>query len=254
MDVIDGSEQMAWLISGRGDGMWSVGVEPDGFEARVKVFHAMWEHPSAGKAESYDQAEKRSIAEGEREPRIVGDTNLSEVGTLIGTVGGPSQRPSGWRRLRWSDLAQRWGVAIDADAVNSVACFSPGLKSGSWPTSILPPTEGSLDWESYERLMSILCSVPGPHSILAFSTILTWFGDTGFEVPLVYSTAEELLAEYQSSPLNGSGQNWWPEDRRWLVYTDYDLCTTTVHGDRDLIQMISSDDYLEAFELLPDPD
>ncbi len=57
MDVIDRSAEMAWLIAGREDGTWSLGVESEAFEARAKVFHAMWELPGAGKTDSYDQVE-----------------------------------------------------------------------------------------------------------------------------------------------------------------------------------------------------
>ena len=169
---------------------------------------------------------------------------------MTGVVGGPSAIPNGWRRLRWAELADRWEVPLDVAEVNPLNAFRPGLSTGSWPSSIRPPTEGSLDWETYERMMAILRAFTGSSPILVYSTILAWYGDTGFEVPLVTATMDELLASYTTAPISGSGQNWWPIDREWLVYTDYDLCSTVVHGDEDLISEVVADDFLEAS--LPD--
>lgn len=248
MRVVDGSDEMGWLTTDFSDELWAVGVEVAGYPSRAKVFHAIWENPTDQSSTTYDEIEKEAIAAGVA-PRMVGDTNLSEMTTLTGVTGGPSSQPPGWRRLLWADLADRWDVHLDASQVAPEQAFHPRLDSGSWPVSIQPPTEGSLDWESYERLMAITGRATASDAIYVYSTVLQWYGDTGLAHPLLEATADELLDNYASSPAAGSGQNWWPADRSWLVYTDYDLSTTNVLGTEDLIAEIVSDEFLETVHI-----
>lgn len=43
---------------------------------------------------------------------------------------------------------------------------------------------------------------------------------------------------YADDRFSASPQNWWIADRSWLVYTDWDLTTTTVCGEEELIEAV----------------
>jgi hypothetical protein len=42
---------------------------------------------------------------------------------------------------------------------------------------------------------------------------------------------------------------WWPPDRSWLVYTDYDCTTTVVAGAAQLVEALEADPEMETVRL-----
>ncbi len=48
-----------------------------------------------------------------------------------------------------------------------------------------------------------------------------------------------------------SPSNFWPEDRSWFIYTDYDLFGTKVSGSSALARAVDSQPELETWHLAP---
>ena len=259
LEIVDGSSELEWL---HGDGYsewpWPSGVERAGFAARIRVFHAMWEHPlPSDEVRTYDEVNKASVRRRFRLPKalrwtsrarqagVVRDLTADTVVTGRGL--GPSYQPAGWKRLRWAYLAARWDIEFDRDAVDALRPFEESLRSRSWPVSIVPPTEGSLDWDSFVHLLD-LCMEHTRSGRLYRMPRWDTFVSGPLPGPLGAGTPEEMLSSYGEF---GSGVNWWPADHSWLVYTDWDLCTTNILGSAQLISGIGADTFLEAHLLAP---
>ncbi|MCP3973627.1 MAG: hypothetical protein GY720_03960 [bacterium] len=244
MSTVDGTSELGWLRKGSTKEVWTTGVQAIGFASRVRILHSMWEHPSGAEgAPSYDQVEKASPSE-ESDEAI---RKILEGAVATGVGLGPDFKPNGWDRLPWRTLAERWRVALDLGHVDPLASFSDHLRDGSWPVSIHPPTEGSLDWDSLEHLVAVVRRHTSSPKLYRMSTWQIWLDDP-FPNAIWHGTPDELLSAYEEY---GSGANWWPEDHSWLVYTDYDLTTTIVQGSDGLISELTNDPYLETVELEP---
>lgn len=59
----------------------------------------------------------------------------------------------------------------------------------------------------------------------------------------------DAAALYDDSEVDFSPSNLWPEDRSWLLCTDYDLWGTKVVGSSTLIEALLDDGELEALRL-----
>jgi hypothetical protein len=251
-EVIDGVEEVSWLFDAGNTDFLGTGVETPGFESKALILHAMWEHPEGHGHVSVDEAEKMAISRGGIEPLIIGDVNVSERSVATGIPIGATSRPVGWKRIRWTELAHRWGVELALDlSVLPISCFQSRLKSGSWPAGILPPPAGSLDSETHAALLGILKPYTGEQDVFNYSAPASWYGPHAGDgsPPLAVGPIESMLDLYQDSLHSGSGQNWWPADHSWLVYTDWDLTHTIVLGSNDAISAVINEPTIES-ELL----
>ena len=251
--IVDGESEIGWLLDRGNVASLDTGLQVPGFEARVLVLHSMREHPEGEGSLSFDVARRAAIEGGELQPTMIGDVNLEDISVATGLPGGSTAAHAGWRRLRWCDLADRWGVELALDSVNPISAFRPKLESGSWPVGIQPPAEGSLDWEALVRLVAVLDPFTGSQLVFAYSAPDAWYGphrETG-SPPLTVGPLRSLLDLYRGPGSFGSGQNWWPADHSWLVYTDWDLTYTVVQGTAKLAASLLDDAELETARLDP---
>lgn len=211
----------------------------------------MYEHPGDSVAETYDKRRRRELQAGLRDPLYVGSVNLDEDPRLIttGVPLGRSYQPSHeWNRILWRDLAQRVGSPIADSGVPPCSRWFP---FDSWPTTIRPPAEGGLDWESFVAMVDVLSehSALGPNTrvfcLYARLAIPDWDG------PVVYGgRLSELLQQYASSEVNSSPSNIWPEDKGWFVWTDWDLSGTEINGPCALIESLERHPELDVLRPL----
>jgi hypothetical protein len=108
-------------------------------------------------------------------------------------------------------------------------------------------TEGSLDHEQFVRLLSALAAVETAGEVFAFYGKAA-SGDFDTQT-LFYGELDGLLELYRDQSLPGSPSNFWPVDRSWFIYTDYDLWATKISGSKELIDALSDDDELETVTL-----
>ncbi|MFD6548956.1 hypothetical protein [Streptomyces sp. NPDC058398] len=134
----------------------------------------------------------------------------------------------------------------------SYRCFPSAKKKGSWPLSMIPPTEGSLDRETWNQLIATLTqySPAGPDTrCLAYYNPLT-LGATDFDNLHVRAGRlgdVELL--YNRSEADFSPSNLWAYDGSWVLCTDYDLWGTKIAGSPALINALLNDSEIEAVRL-----
>lgn len=252
---VDGSA-VAWLAEHDPDSITGFDIER-GRPGSLWILNAMYEQEAPVGTETHDERHKRRLSSGEVEPWRVGDwveTDTPELKVPGGSLGWQGSPGTGWHRLRWSELAERVGDPVvpmhvpESMRYPSYHAFPSAKRNSSWPVSIQPPTEGSLDRESFQALMGVLRRFSGDEEAEVSAhwcqCVTVDFDD--FEVYrglLRDAESLELLA-YRSSP-----SNLWPIDRSWLVYTDWDLWGTKVSGPPELLAMIEADDFLEAVRL-----
>jgi hypothetical protein len=73
----------------------------------------MYERPGLTSDLTYHDLRQRQLAAGRAEPLMIGSLNLDTMTIATGTPIGLSVRPGPqWRRLRWSELADRLDVPL----------------------------------------------------------------------------------------------------------------------------------------------
>ncbi|EME97548.1 hypothetical protein J7W19_09625 [Streptomyces mobaraensis NBRC 13819 = DSM 40847] len=241
-----------WLLELCGDGI--TGFMPPAMPDAAWVLNAMYEHERGPVEMSYHEYHLAHLAEESDPSAVVAGIELEVMGTLTGGGLGRARHPGpGWRRLRWAELARRTGDPVVPDGLlPSLSCFPSAKKNGSRPLSVVPPTEGSLDRETWNRLTTVLArhSPAGRDTrCLAYYNPLT-LGAADFDNLHVRAgrlgDAETL---YDHSEADFSPSNLWAEDRSWVLCTDYDLWATKVAGPPSLIDALLNDREIEAVRL-----
>ena len=200
---------------------------------------------------THDDVDRIERAAGVGEPTTTGAAGLDELladSTLVGSPLGRSGHPGpGWNRPLWSELARR--LDVDPFAIDAPPCHR-SFPYTSWPASIRPPAEGSLDREQFLRLVDCLAAVTpagGSAPCVAFYAL---YASGELDEPVAYEgRLQDLVALYDDE--DGSPSNVWPRDESWFVYTDWDLWATKVSGSADLIDRLIRDGELEAVLLFP---
>lgn len=226
---------------------------PPAMPDAVWVLNAMYEREQGPGEVSHHEHRQARLADGSAQPHGFGGIDL-EVGVITGGGLGRAGHPGpGWRRLRWAELARRTGDRIVPDGLlPCFRCFPAVKKDGSWPLGIIPPTEGSADRETWNRLVGILLEHSGAGQdtpCLAYYNPLM-LGAMDFEnLHIRAGRLGDAAALYDIPEIDFSPSNLWPEDRSWLLGTDYDLWGTKVAGPLALIEAIMNDAEIEAVRL-----
>ncbi|WP_050502836.1 hypothetical protein [Streptomyces monomycini] len=223
---VSAEEETRWLAELSGDdGL--LGFEPPARPDSAWVLNAMYEVP--------------------RRPADAAAENAGNDETGWHTPPAPD-----WRRLRWAELAGHLGVPVvkegsrpDRYQVRPRGTRDPGL-----PGDVLWPEEGSLDWETWHRLIDLLieqspegadtrCLVHFCRNMFYYHVPTVLAGRLGDAYGLIHHPD---LGAYSPS-------NVWPEDRSWVTFTHYDLHGTKVAGPTSLIEALLADPGLEALRL-----
>lgn len=172
-----------------------------------------------------------------------------------------------WRRLRWSELAQREGWSLAAvsgtypdltytwqrdwsapDVFPTHARPDIAGPTSSWPLSLSFGYEGALEEPQLSALVDILTRHTVHECEMLYSVVAFIDGEFILVGPLA-----ELPAFVAESTNPYTPSNIWPEDRSWLVYTDCDLSATLVSGSAELIAAIVADPTLESIRVDDSP-
>lgn len=215
-----------WLEDQPGARLYG-GVCPVGYASYTRIFHAIFEAP---------------------EPHHPGEgVNSRPLGLVT--------RPAGWTRTTWRDFCERQGLNFTMEMQKYgleilTDLFSPWLmKTVGWPTWMQPPTEGSLDEESLRRLIDILLEACGDCQVVAYycPTVMAHLDD----LPTLFGgrLSEIWTLAHDVSTGGCSPQNWWPLDRSWVVYTDWDLTSTIIAATPKLSSELLVDDVLECYSV-----
>lgn len=240
-----------WLLELCGDGI--TGFMPPAMPDSVWVLNAMYEHERGPAEVSYHEYRQARVADGSIQPDVFAGIDL-EVGTATGGGLGRAEHPGrGWRRLRWAELARRTGDPVVPDGLlPSCRCFPSAKKAGSWPLGIAPPTEGSLDRDTWNGLIAVLTehSTAGPDTpCLAYYNPLMLAAVDFDNLHVQAGRLEDAGVLYDNPVAGFSPSNLWAQDRSWVMCTDYDLWATKVADPPALVQALLNDPGIEAVRL-----
>ncbi|WP_030240274.1 hypothetical protein [Streptomyces sp. NRRL S-350] len=241
-----------WLLELCGDGL--TGFMPPAMPDAVWVLNAIYEHEQGPTEVSYHEHHQARLLNGRVQPRIVAGLDFEAVSVAAGGGLGRAEHPGrGWRRLRWAELARRTGDPIVPEGLlPSYRCFPSVRKEGSWPLDIAPPTEGSLDRETWNRVTTVLTehSPAGPDTpCLAYYSPLV-LGAIDFDnLHVQAGRLGDAGILYDTPEADFSPSNLWSEDRSWVLCTDYDLWATKIAGPPALIEALLNDPEIEAVRL-----
>jgi hypothetical protein len=236
-------DELQWLAARTtGDGF--TGYDTSGWADTIWVLHAMYENRDLPTDTTYDD---KARAEAGLPPASSSDASGCNA-RLIGCPGGESRWPGpGWERLQWATLAERKSIQLFSDGV--LPCFRT-FRFGSWPLSIRPPAEGSLDWEQLVAVVEHLCSISDAGMATACYAYYSNLVARDWEAGGTYrGSLADILGAYGDGSFFGSPSNFWPASRAWMVYTDCDLWATRVSGPRGLIHSLVDDQELETVRM-----
>jgi hypothetical protein len=163
--VEDGASAIAWLEA-RTPHDGGTGLDAHGWESHTWVLHAMYEHRDLRTTYTHQDVHQDELERGLVERTVINGVDLDAMGVATGIPLGWIEHPGrGWTRLYWRGLAAREGIRL-GDSPNPPS--DRWFPYRSWPASISPPPEESLDPESFERLAACLREQdprgPRPHA------------------------------------------------------------------------------------------
>ncbi len=138
-----------------------------------------------------------------------------------------------------------------AKAELSSASFTRQFPGGSWPKYLIGPQEGTLASVERDALMSVLHRHTGIDRCLFHCWWLAtseWKDDLLFEG--VLDDARRFPDDVQD--VHYTPTYWFPENRSWLVCTDYDLTFTLVGGPELLVRELLDHHTLECVSVQPE--
>lgn len=251
--VAEPDADLQWLSVCPEDEAWT-GYSPELWEAEAWVLHAIYELAVPPFDGTHDEMGRRAIAGGLLEPTIVGDVNLDEETTDTGIPLGYVRRPGPeWRRLTWQEYLDRTNAPPPAP--NIAPCFR-WFADASFPASVQPPPEGSLDAESLAALLEVLAAHTHGGDDAPCVVLYAVLAGTNprADVPELWSgpLAEvPTLIRDHGGPYYFSPSNLWPADKSWFLYTDYDPQSTRISGTAALINALRTADALETIDWAP---
>lgn len=168
-----------------------------------------------------------------------------------------SHPPSGWQRLTWHELAAYKGVPLNGPSFHGhevPPCFRWEASLGRVEVingnrvAASAPTEGSLGKGDLENLIPVLAAhTSSTRAEGAFSECdLGARLRDGTQLAVTFDLTTMLPAMLGETETQFTPEYWWPEDRSWVVWTDWDLEGTKVFGSHDLVQSLRNHPNIET--------
>ena len=218
---------------------------PRVFQAYCKLFHPIHEDPSIRSHDvTWDEEKRANPAPIENEPGKKALAAILSDSVLVARCSGVEETQDA--RVMWQSLAKRQGLVFHPEF--NPESFRKAFETGSWPRYLLGPAEGTLDRKTCEALISIL--KPFSHA----QTIYFRFSDYLInDLPHLYSGDLGDLTAFLTKPnFGGTPECWWPEDRSWCIYTDWDLTFTLIGGSKALVETCIAHSVLECIVVKPE--
>ena len=221
---------------------------PSIYPAYAKIFHPMYEDLSVRDDELTWQEEDKAKAPGP-EPKTETERVLAEVLSQSTLVYGGPRADARLVRIRWAELARRFRIPfVETLSADSFTRQFPGR---SWPRHLIGPDEGNLVGTERDTLVSVLRGYTKTDRIFFcfwFLATTDWGGDDKvFEGAL----GEADLFPDKRLGIRCTPTHWFPEDRSWLVCSDYDLTFSLVGGSEHMIQQLLDHPALECVRVAP---
>jgi hypothetical protein len=222
---------------------------PPVFPAYAKLFHPINEDISVQNDEMTWQEEEKS-----EPPDSISSVNpiarkIQEVVRSSTLVYGGAKPSSRLIRVRWEQLARRLGLQFAPTLSSwSITRQFPG---GSWPRHLIGPSEGNLGNPDRDALISILqrhTKIDRCFFHVWLLATLAWTEDLLFGGIL----GDASLFPDDVEDVRLTPTHWFPEDRSWLVCTDYDLTFTLIGGPEGLVRDLLESSEVECLPVNPE--
>ncbi|WP_285247485.1 hypothetical protein [Pseudarthrobacter sp. efr-133-R2A-89] len=172
--------------------------------------------------------------------------------------------PAGWQRITWAETASLKAVPVrgpaGGDGLEIPPCYrweallndrdaGHVVHPGAQRDSSVWPTEGSLGKADLEALVPILAAHTVSTRMLGgrFAPITSLVNAEATRF-FTFELATMLPSMLATGVQEFSPELWWPEDRAWVVWTDYDLMGTRVFGSTDLIVALKESHDIETLD------
>jgi hypothetical protein len=205
-----------WQLGSRGDGGEGHTLRhllPDTFAAYFKILHPLYQDVSI-------DDRSRAWAAGDK----------FRVSDLV--------------RTTWKQVASEHGVPyhrlINPDA------FTKAF-GGTWPRYLLGPDEGTLDADLLKQLGHVMSKQTSSNRWY-FEYFIVATADIESDELYVGDDSDLLTANEQAGCRAGPTY-WWPDDRAWVVCSDYDLAFTVVAASQAAVQELARTHDFEGFQM-----
>jgi hypothetical protein len=157
--------------------------------------------------------------------------------------GNPEQRST------WREMAEIADAHYHGELTSSP--LEPALQTAP-AASRWVVDEGEPDPQTRHGLVQVLTGVTSPGQPVYFSYELARV--VRGQTPIVWKSSLTSLEPVRAHMGDGfvGPEHWWPEDRSWVVGSDYDLCSTYIACSEDLSLRLTSSDQIEAIMVGPD--
>jgi hypothetical protein len=246
---VAGEDALAPLVTRAAGFQGGTGFDIRGFDSSVWILHPMWERRDGTPIATFDDSLPSAPDRYERlgVDAVIDYGNAGKAAAEYPPPGWPRAPGAEYRRLRWRDYADRYGVPMVRLGYEPAGAGAlPGPHAEAMFHYFDGPDEGSLDVETWFALLDVLLAhTPGGPNTTCYAFYTSWVDP---ELPSVLcgplGHAAELVdhAERDKSP-----QNLWPDELEWLVYTDHDGVATRVSGTCELIENLKATPTFETY-------
>ena len=164
--------------------------------------------------------------------------------------GSDADSTDGSSRRTWKALADEAGASFGGELTWRSLQPALPLTEGRRPYEV---DEGHLDRVTRRELFSTLDAHTSPGSVYFFyglAAVVAGHDSVLFRAPA--GAVEEVVAAARSEGLGESPELAWPEERAWLLCSDYDVTSTYIASDRALADALIDDTQLEIAEVSRD--
>ena len=210
---------------------------PKIFASYAKIFHPIFEDLEVSdRSVSWNDLADHSPSE---------DPVDNFLHTSVTVYGGQMSDPTNLKRISWQQLAKEQGLTFHAELTTDT--FTRNFRGKSWPRYLIGPEEGRLDDSDCHEVVKILS--PLSNAIKCFFLYHSITTDDYESDWLFEGRLDDVFLARNVPGVHASPTCWWPEDRKWFVYTDYDLAFTLFAGDIETIDTLVSNPNLECIRV-----
>jgi hypothetical protein len=153
--------------------------------------------------------------------------------------------------LSWEEFVDKFGLTLKIDSETSISQIQKAYadKHGDQDYGNFYWASGSLGKKQVDKIMDLINEIFDIESFYCYYSLITNFH---FDNPEdeVFLTDFEHLKLLINKKKGFSPTMWWDKNLDWMVYTDYDLTSSYVFSEKQLIDRIVGDSQIESFALM----